>query len=43
MKGIDRERISTVSYGEDQPAVEGHDEAAWAKNRRAVVNLEDVE
>jgi len=43
MKGIDRERISTVSYGEDHPAVEGHDEAAWAKNRRAVVNLEDVE
>jgi len=27
-------QIETVSYGEEQPAVEGHDEAAWAKNRR---------
>jgi peptidoglycan-associated lipoprotein len=33
--GIERGRISTVSYGEERPADPGHDEAAWAKNRRA--------
>lgn len=33
--GIDPSRITTISYGEEKPAVEGHDEAAWAKNRRA--------
>jgi peptidoglycan-associated lipoprotein len=33
--GIASDRISTVSYGEEQPADPGHDEGAWAKNRRA--------
>ena len=32
--GIADDRIQTRSYGEEKPAVEGHDEAAWAKNRR---------
>lgn len=32
--GIDPERIQTRSYGEEKPAVDGHDESAWAKNRR---------
>lgn len=32
--GIDAYRISTVSYGEERPADEGHNEEAWAKNRR---------
>ena len=32
--GVAASRIKTVSFGEDRPAVEGHDEAAWAKNRR---------
>ena len=27
-------RIRTISYGKDQPADTGHDESAWAKNRR---------
>ncbi len=35
--GIDPSRISTVSYGEERPADPGHNEEAWAKNRRAVV------
>jgi peptidoglycan-associated lipoprotein len=26
-----------VSYGEERPAVDGHDESAWSKNRRAVI------
>lgn len=25
----------TISYGESRPAVDGHNETAWAKNRRA--------
>jgi peptidoglycan-associated lipoprotein len=32
--GIGPDRIDTVSYGEDRPAVAGHDEAAWKQNRR---------
>lgn len=33
-RGIAADRISIVSYGNERPAVDGHDEAAWAKNRR---------
>ena len=33
--GIPEERISTISYGEERPVDPGHNEAAWAKNRRA--------
>ncbi len=32
--GIQASRLSTISYGEEKPAMEGHDEAAWSKNRR---------
>jgi peptidoglycan-associated lipoprotein len=32
--GIPAAQLETISYGEDQPADAGHDEAAWAKNRR---------
>lgn len=32
--GVDADRIRTLSLGEDKPAVQGHDEAAWSKNRR---------
>ena len=31
---IATDRIQTRSYGEEKPAADGHDEAAWAKNRR---------
>jgi peptidoglycan-associated lipoprotein len=33
--GITPDRVSTISYGEDKPAVQGSDESAYAKNRRA--------
>ena len=33
--GIDTGRVKTVSYGEERPFDSGHEEAAWAKNRRA--------
>jgi peptidoglycan-associated lipoprotein len=32
--GADTSRMSTISYGKDRPADPGHDETAWAKNRR---------
>jgi peptidoglycan-associated lipoprotein len=32
--GIASERLATVSYGEEKPFDGGHNEAAWAKNRR---------
>jgi peptidoglycan-associated lipoprotein len=32
--GISPDRIRTISYGKDKPADPGHDDAAWAKNRR---------
>jgi peptidoglycan-associated lipoprotein len=32
--GISGTKLTTVSLGASQPAVAGHDEAAWAKNRR---------
>ncbi len=32
--GISPSRIDTISFGEENPAVRGHSESAWAKNRR---------
>lgn len=32
--GVAADRLKTVSYGKEQPADLGHDEAAWSKNRR---------
>jgi peptidoglycan-associated lipoprotein len=32
--GIPAARLRVISYGKERPADEGHDEAAWAKNRR---------
>jgi len=32
--GIDSTRIATISYGEENPAVQGSSEMAWSKNRR---------
>ena len=33
--GISAARISTISYGKEKPLDPGHNEEAWAKNRRA--------
>lgn len=33
--GVSASRITTVSYGKERPFDSGHDESAWAKNRRA--------
>lgn len=34
LQGVTDAQITTVSYGEERPAVTGHVEAAWSKNRR---------
>lgn len=36
-RGVAAEQIDIVSYGKEKPAVLGHDEAAYAQNRRAVL------
>ena len=33
--GVGANQVEAVSFGEERPAAAGHDEAAWAKNRRA--------
>ena len=37
--GVEPSRIVTISYGEERPAVQGDNEEAWAKNRRAEFRL----
>ena len=32
--GVPPDRVHTASFGEDRPAVPGHDESAWSMNRR---------
>lgn len=34
--GISANRLSTISYGKERPVALGHNEAAWAQNRRSV-------
>ncbi len=35
--GVGANRVKVISYGEEKPANTGHDEAAWAKNRRVEI------
>ena len=37
LQGAADGQLSTVSYGEERPASAGHDEQAWAKNRRVEI------
>ena len=37
-KGVNGARVETISYGEEQPAVQGSTEAAYAQNRRATLS-----
>ena len=39
--GVPMEQMTIVSYGELRPAVQGNNETAWAKNRRAVFSVID--
>jgi peptidoglycan-associated lipoprotein len=33
--GVQDNRIETISFGEEKPMAQGHDEDSWARNRRA--------
>lgn len=33
-QGASSDQVETVSYGEEQPVMSGHDEESWGKNRR---------
>lgn len=35
--GVSNDRMETVSFGEDKPKATGHDESAWAQNRRVEI------
>ena len=39
--GVDPSRLSTISYGKERPVDPGSNDAAWAKNRRAVTVVVD--
>ena len=37
--GVDSDRLSTVSYGKERPAVTGSNDEAWRQNRRSVTTV----
>lgn len=37
--GVSQSQIEVISMGEEQPAVDGHDEDAWVKNRRVEIKI----
>lgn len=39
-EGVRNDQVAIVSYGEEKPSVQGHDENAWKWNRRAKVAYE---
>jgi peptidoglycan-associated lipoprotein len=38
--GVSGQRLETVSYGKERPVAVGSNEESWAKNRRAVAEIE---
>lgn len=38
--GARNDQVDTVSYGKEKPVDEGHNEAAWAENRRVEINYD---
>ena len=37
--GVDRQRITTKSFGKERPAIRGTSPETWAKNRRTVIRI----
>jgi len=35
LMGVRAEQVEAISYGEERPRINGHDEKAWAENRRS--------
>lgn len=40
VQGVDAANVEVVSYGEEKPVADGHDDDSWGKNRR--VELKDM-
>lgn len=40
LQGVADDQIRVISYGEERPVALGHNEEAWALNRRAVIDYE---
>jgi peptidoglycan-associated lipoprotein len=38
-RGVDGNRLQTISYGKERPAVFGSDDQSWAQNRRSVTKI----
>ena len=36
LKGVGKQQVNTVSFGEERPDIDGHSEDSWSANRRAV-------
>ena len=36
-RGVSQSQLSVTSFGEERPVMEGHDESAWAQNRRVEI------
>jgi peptidoglycan-associated lipoprotein len=41
--GAHSDQIDVVSYGKEKPVDDGHDEAAWAKNRRVEIGYDKLD
>ncbi|GAC1376812.1 MAG: peptidoglycan-associated lipoprotein Pal [Aquirhabdus sp.] len=41
--GARADQIDVVSYGKEKPVDEGHDESAWAKNRRTEISYDKLD
>jgi peptidoglycan-associated lipoprotein len=41
-QGVAASQLEVVSFGKEKPAVYGHDEQAWAQNRRAVTSVAEA-
>ena len=39
--GVNRQNLTILSYGEEKPVNDGHNEEAWKENRRVEVNILD--
>ena len=37
--GVNPDRVSTISYGKERPAVVGSNDGAWSQNRRSVTTV----
>lgn len=41
LEGVSHDNLRTLSFGEERPAVIGHNESSWSQNRRVEIIYED--